>query len=113
VGDLPSEAKETEQAQGHVRNRRSACLAESGQIVAKANQRGKDTGSGTSLEKDGSSVVEDGGRDEEESEPSLVTSSELIGLNPGQYVVQEEAAVDQVPSGIPSGWTRVKLEPDC
>jgi hypothetical protein len=68
----------------------------------------------SSLEKDGISLAQDGGRDAEESKPSLVTSSELIlGSDPGQDVAQEEAAPDQVPSEIPSGWTPVKLEPDC
>jgi hypothetical protein len=76
-------------------------------MVARTNQRGKATDGGSSL------VVEDGGRDEEESKPSLVTSSELIGSDPGQDVVQEEATPDQIPSEIPSGWTRAKLEPDC
>jgi hypothetical protein len=86
----------------------------SGFSVSKTtNQRSNATGNCSSLEKDGSSLVEDGGRDEEESKPSLVTSSELIGSDPGQDVVQEEATPDQVPFEIPSGWTRVKLEPDC
>ncbi len=77
VGNLPSEAKETEQAQDYVRNRfecpppnrkrTSACLAESGQMVARTNQRGKATGSRSSVEEDGV------GRDEEDSKPSLVS----------------------------------------
>jgi hypothetical protein len=66
------------------------------------------------MENDGSSVVEDGGRDEEESKPSLVPCSERTGSDPGQEVAQEEGATpDQIPSEIPSGWTRAKLEPDC
>jgi hypothetical protein len=59
------------------------------------------------LEKDG------GGRDEDDSKSSPVTSSALIGSDPGQDVVQEEATPDQIASEIPCGWTRVKLEPDC
>jgi hypothetical protein len=74
---------------------------ESGRTAAGTNQRGNAADSCSSLEKDGSSVVEGGGRDEEESKPSLVTSSELIGSDPGQCVVQEEATPDQ----IPSDWT--------
>jgi hypothetical protein len=60
------------------------------------------------------SVEEVGGApDEEDSKPSLVTSSELTCSDPGQDVVQVETTPDQVPSEIPSGWARVKLEPDC
>jgi hypothetical protein len=59
-----------------------------------------------------SPVGEDGvGRDDEDSKPSLVTSSAPIGSYPEQEVVQEEAT--PTPGEIPSGWTRVKLEPDC
>jgi hypothetical protein len=56
------------------------------------------------------SLENDADRDEEDSKPSpLVTSSAPISSYPDQEVVQEEA----VPrDGIPSGWTRVKLEPD-
>jgi hypothetical protein len=58
-----------------------------------------------------SSVEEDGGdRDEEDSKPSPVSSSALIGSYPDQEVVQEESTT---PDEIPSGWVRVKLEPDC
>jgi hypothetical protein len=48
------------------------------------------------------------GRDEEDAKPSAVTTSgsALIGSDPDQEVVQDEAI-------IPSGWIRVKLEPDC
>ena len=104
---LPNEAlKETDQAaQGHIkdrsefpspnRKRRSTSLVESGGMVARTNQR------------DG------GGRDKKDSKPSLVTSGEPIGSGPGQDAVQEEASPDQILSKIPSGWTRVKLEPDC
>jgi hypothetical protein len=54
-------------------------------------------------------MKEEGSREEEDSNPSLVTSSALIGSYPDQEVVQEEAR----PGEIPSGWTFVKLEPDC
>jgi hypothetical protein len=96
VGDLPSEAQqEPKQAQGHVRDRlgcpspnrkrRSACLAESGKMAARTNQRSNDaTGSG-------SSVVEDGGSGEDDSKPSPVTSRAPTGSNRGQEAVQEEA----------------------
>jgi hypothetical protein len=66
--------------------------------AARANPRGGAVGSPSYVEKDG-------GRDEEDSKPSpLVTSSALIASYPNQEVVQEDR--------IPSGWTRVKLEPD-
>jgi hypothetical protein len=84
---------------------------ESGQMAAtRTNQRGASKATGTSC---GSVVEEDGGnRDEEDSKPSLVTSSSalLTGSYPDQEVVHEEATR---PDEIPSGWTRVKLEPDC
>jgi hypothetical protein len=73
-------------------------------MVAKTNQRGKAIRTCSSLEADV------GVRDEEDSRPSLVTSSALIGSYPDQDVGQEEATP---PGEIPSGWTRVKLEPDC
>jgi hypothetical protein len=78
---------------------------ESGQMVAtKPNQRVTATaGICSSVEKDG------GGRDEEDSKPYLVTTSALIASDPDEEVVQEEATIHDV---IPSGWTRVKLEPD-
>jgi hypothetical protein len=70
---------------------------------ARTNQRGKATGIYTIMK-------EDGGRDEEDSKPFLVTSAAaLIGSYPNQEVDQEDAT----PGKIPSGWTRVKLEPDC
>jgi hypothetical protein len=108
----PNEAlKETDEAQGHVKNRSecpspkrkrpSASLIESGQMAAtRADQRGEATGSSSYVEEDG------GGRDEEESKPSPVTS----GSYPGQEVVPEQATTL---GEIPYGWTRVKLEPDC
>jgi hypothetical protein len=58
-------------------------------------------------------VEDDGGRDEEESKPSPVPSSERIGSYPGQDVVKKEATPDLIMSEIPSGWTPTKLEPDC
>ncbi len=103
---LPNKAlEETEQAaQGHVRNRfgcpspngkrPSTSLVESGQIGPRTNQRGKATGSCSSVEEDG------GGRDEEDSKPSPVTISARIGSYPDQEVVQEEAT----PGEIPSSW---------
>jgi hypothetical protein len=57
-------------------------------------------------------VEEDGGgRDEEDSNPSLVTSrGARIGSYPDQEVVQEAATtLDK----IPSGWTRAKFGTDC
>jgi hypothetical protein len=53
-----------------------------------------------------------GGGDEEDSKPLLVTSSaaRMLGSSPGQEFVQEQATTL---GEIPSGWTRVKLEPDC
>jgi hypothetical protein len=54
-------------------------------------------------------VEEDGGRDEEDSKPSLVTSTAVVGSYLHQKVVQEEARIGE----IPSGWAFVKLEPDC
>jgi hypothetical protein len=61
-------------------------------------------------------VEEDGGgRDEEDSNPSLVTCSARIGSYPAKEVVvqavQEEAIT--APGELPYGWKRVKLEPDC
>jgi hypothetical protein len=94
--------------------REEAKPAESEQMAAtpRTNQRGTSTATGTSC---GSVVEEDGGNrdDEEDSEPSLVTSSSalLTGSYPNQEAVQEEATT--TPDEIPSGWKRVKLEPDC
>jgi hypothetical protein len=84
---------------------------ESGQMAAtRTNQRGAGKATGTSC---GSAVEEDGGnRNEQDSKPSMVTSSALaIGSYPHQEVVVQEEAT--TPDEIPSGWTRVKLEPDC
>jgi hypothetical protein len=77
------------------------------QVAAtKTNQRGKvATDSCSSVKKE-----DGGGRDEDSTKPSLVASSALVGSYPRQEVVQEEAPT---PDEIPSGWTRVKLEPDC
>jgi hypothetical protein len=117
---LPNEAliEEPEQeAQAHnVRNRFECpsrnrkrprtCLADGGEMAARTNQNGKTTtGSCSCVEEDV------GGLDEEDSNPSLVTSTARIGSDPGQEVVQEEEATTLCE--IPSGWARVKLEPDC
>jgi hypothetical protein len=48
----------------------------------------------------------------EDSRPSLVTTSALMCSYPDQEVLQEEEEATP-PGEIPSGWTRVKLEPDC
>jgi hypothetical protein len=96
VGRPNKALKEADQAQVHLEENLSdcpspnrkrpsdSCLAEGGQMGAKTNQRGKATGSSSSVEVDG------GGRKEE--------------------VVQEQATTL---GEIPCGWTRVKLEPDC
>jgi hypothetical protein len=57
-------------------------------------------------------VEEDGGiRDEENSKPSLVTSSAArIRSHLDQEVVQKQATTL---GEIPRGWIRIKLEPDC
>jgi hypothetical protein len=104
---LPNEAppEESDPADSHVRNkfpspnrkRRSTRLAESGQMAASAKQRGNATGSC--------------GLDEEDSNPSPMTSSALIGSYPDEEVVVQDEAT--TPDVIPSGWVRVKLEPDC
>jgi hypothetical protein len=105
--------KETEPGQGNVRNRFAypspnvkrprSCLAESQQMAATTNPRGGDIGSRSSVEKDG-------GRDEEDATPSLViSSSALIASYPNEEVIREESTHYE----IPSGWKRVKLEPDC
>jgi hypothetical protein len=59
-------------------------------MVARANQERDNAtvGSGSSLEKDG------GGPDEDDSKPSAVASSALIGSDPVQAVIQEEEAPD-------------------
>jgi hypothetical protein len=73
---------------------------------AKTNQRLKATGGSSYVEEDG------GGRNEEDSKPSQVTSDARIGSSLGQEeeVVQEQATIL---GEVPHGWTRVKLEPDC
>jgi hypothetical protein len=104
----------SEPGQGHVRNRfnhrspnrkrPSAGLAEGGQMGARTKQKGKSAGSFSSVKEHGH------GRIEEDSNPSLMTSSSAqIASYPDQEVVEEEAT----PGQIPFGWTRVKLEPDC
>ena len=111
---LPNKAtEETEPAQGPVRNRFECpspanrkrprgCLAESGQIAARTNQRDNATGSCTSVE-------EDAGRDEVDPKPPLVTSSTLTGSDRDQEVVQEDPTPDAY---LPPGWAHTKLEPD-
>jgi hypothetical protein len=99
VATPPNEApQETDAAQGECpapnRKRRRACLPKTGEMAAGANQRGNATATScSSLETDG------GSNGEEDSKPSLVTSSALIGSSPDEEVVQEE-----VPGQIPSGW---------
>jgi hypothetical protein len=85
----------------------SLAIRKSGGIRARTNQRCKAKTSSSSVEEDGC------GRDEEEdSKPSLVTSSAapILGSSPGQEAVQEQVTTL---GEIPYGWTRVKLEPDC
>jgi hypothetical protein len=108
--------EEAESGQGHVRHpfeypspnvkQPRTCLAESGQKMAAAtNPRDGAIGSRSSVEKDGAA------RDEEDdSKPSMVTSSSAI-LD--SYPDQEAEVVQQEAYKIPSGWKRVKLEPDC
>jgi hypothetical protein len=75
----------------------------SGQMAAaRTNQRGKATGSCSSVKEDG------GGHHEEDSKLSLVTGGALPKSCPDQEVVQEEATT---PDEILSGWTHAKLEP--
>jgi hypothetical protein len=111
---LPNEAppEESGPAQGHDRTNRpspnrkrsSACLSETGLMAASANQGGNATGSSCS------SVETDCGIDQEDLNPSSVTSSTTIRLDLDQEVAQEEVTT---PNEIPSVWTLVKLEPDC
>jgi hypothetical protein len=119
--DLPNEAlvEGPEQAQGRIvrnrfeclsrnRKRPRTCLAHIGEMAAtRTNQKGKTTGSCCCVEDDV------GGVHEEDLNPSLVTSSALIGSDRGQEVVQEEEEEATTLCEIPSGWARVKLEPDC
>jgi hypothetical protein len=112
----PNDAlQETKSAQGQVRNRlecqspnrkrpRSNCLAKSGQMGARTNQRGKAVGAANF-----GSMEEDGSCDENDATPSLRTRIALAGSCSDQEVVQEEAT----PGAILFGWKRVKLEPDC
>jgi hypothetical protein len=103
VGLSTETLEETEPGQGV--KRPSSCLAESAQSSATTNPRGSAIGNRSSVEKDG-------GRDEEDSKPSLVvnSSSALVASYPDPEVVQEEATLY---NKIPSGWKRIKLEPDC
>jgi hypothetical protein len=114
---LPNEAQEeTEPAEGHVRSRFECpspanikrprtCLAESGKIMAaRKNRRVAATRSCPS------SVKTNDGRDEEDPQPALVTSSvRIAGSDPVQEIVVEE---EVTPDDIPAGWTRTKLEPN-
>jgi hypothetical protein len=108
---LPNETLEAMEpaGQSHVRKRFACpspnvkrsitCPAESGQIAARTKERDGAIGSRSYVEKDG-------GPDEEDSIPSLVASSSaLVASYPDQEIVQDYK--------IPSGWKRVKLEPDC
>jgi hypothetical protein len=70
-------------------------------MAARTNHEGNATGSCSSAETAC-------GLGEEDSNPSLVTSSALIGSDPDQEVVQEEATPDEIMSGT----TPAKLEPD-
>jgi hypothetical protein len=109
VGLSKDSLEETEPGQGN----RFACpspnvkrpssrLAECAQITATTNPRGRAIGIRSSVEKDC-------GSDEEDLTPFLATSSRALAASyPDQEVVQEEAHYK-----IPSGWKRVKLEPDC
>jgi hypothetical protein len=121
VGLGDNALEEMEAVQGHVRERCECpspasrkrprtCLAECGQrMVTRPNQRGGNaTGNCSSMEED---KDKDTGRDEEDSEPALVTISaaRISSPDPDQAVDQEEATSSD---GIPFGWTRTKLEPD-
>jgi hypothetical protein len=71
--------------------------AERGEMGAGTNQRDKATATSSC-----SFVEEDSGRDDNDSKPSLVTSSDApTGSYPEQEVVQEE---EEAPGEIPSGW---------
>jgi hypothetical protein len=67
--------------------------------ASETNQRGKAAVSGSMVEKDG------GDRDDEDS------GSSPMGTCPDQEVASEATA--RTSGEIPSGWTCVKLEPDC
>jgi hypothetical protein len=72
-------------------------------MTARTNPRGSAICKRRSVEKD------HGGRDDEDSKPSLVTgSSPIVASYPDQEDVQEKAHYK-----TPSGWKHVKLEPDC
>jgi hypothetical protein len=77
-------------------------------MAARPNQRGGNAAGNCSspVEKE-----KDTGRDEEDSEPALVTIStgRISSPDPDQALDQEEATSSD---GIPFGWTRTKLEPD-
>jgi hypothetical protein len=99
---------------GHVEGDSKPSLVTSGARIGSSPGQEVFKSNSSSVEEDGGGRDEDGGgRGEEDSKPSLVTSGARRGSSPGQEAVQEEATPDQVPSEIPSGWKRVKLEPDC
>jgi hypothetical protein len=104
-----------EPAQGHVRNRftcsspangkrSKACLAESGQDDAgRKDQRGNADARG------GSAKEDDGGREEEDSKPSLVSiSATQISSDTAQEAVQE-AAASTPDAYLPPDWTFLSL----
>jgi hypothetical protein len=92
---LPNETLEETEPSPNIKRPRS-CLAETEEMAARTIPRGGAAGSRSSVKKDR-------GRDEEDSKRSA-----LIASYPDQEVVQEEAHYT-----IPSGWKRIKLEPDC
>lgn len=113
---LPNEAmKEAEPAQSPLRNRFACpptsnrkrprnCLAESVQIPARTNKRDNATDTSSC-----SAVQEDSDVDEEDSSPSVVTSSVRKDSEPAQEVVHEEATTNEIPAGWAPGWI---LEPN-
>jgi hypothetical protein len=76
-------------------------LAESGEIMGPwINQRDKATATNSC-----NYVKEDKGRDENDSKPSLVTSSDApTGSYQNQEKVVQEEEEEEAPGGIPSGW---------
>ena len=76
-------------------------------MADRTNQNGKTAGRCSWVEDDA------GGLDEEDSNPSPVTGGAQTGSDPGQEVDQEEDEEATTLCEVPSGWARVKLEPDC
>jgi hypothetical protein len=103
IVSLPNEARVEDPERNRKRPR--TCLADGGEMAARTNKRGKTTGNCSCVEDDV------GGLDEEESNPTLLTSSTRIGSDPGEEVDPGEEATTLCE--IPYGWARVKLEPDC